>query len=146
MKRIGGKVIENFTMTEKMVREAKKPLKGSCYGSIGSIPPPPDMSRPENIFEKPNEYFFWLTWDVWYPMVLLLKKELKKRCPEKLHENNGAELFRLSFEDGILKFFILKPWAAKCLELPEVYTFQKIWPFDVYREIIIKFPCHKASH
>lgn len=148
MKRFGGEVTKDFVLSEKMIPEEWLFL--ALTGHIGgcSIPPPIGMSRPKGkkgIPKDPDEYFFFLIWDIWCHLIPFLKNELGERSTKEqpYKSTSKEELFKMSFDGGTLKLHILKPWAAELLGLSETYTFQSKWPFDVHMEIINKFPCRK---
>lgn len=131
---MGGQVIRDFFLTEKQVEEAMQ--LSSTNGK--STPPPPGVFRPNGVPDEPDEYFYLLVWDAWCHAVPFLKKKIEERSPE-LYKSNEEQLLKLSFENGELKLFILKPWAAESLGLPETYKFRKLYPFEAYAELICKF-------
>jgi hypothetical protein len=121
----------DFIFDEDMIREAYL-QKNNAKIKNGQIP-----------FHRSIEkkgYLALLAWNTWVLLVPFLKKELRKRCPNKsLSESNGNPLFLLRHVDKTLKLHILQPWAAKKLGLPKIYIFNSQTPIEAYAEIVCKF-------
>lgn len=121
----------DFIFTEEMIKEAYLQKERA------------KIKRNQSPFHrslKKSGDFTLLAWNAWILLVPYLKKELRKKCPNKnLTESSGNPLFSLKHVDKVLELHILQPWAAKKLGLPKVYTFESQTPIEAYAEIVCKF-------
>lgn len=106
---------------------------------------------PEALAEqcKRNNLFF-LTWNVWFRLVLKLKDELKKHTSSQTRQTNGDIVFSLFYgkNESFPKKFgrcgfvfeIHQDWAAKVLNeqfgLPRKMIFSHPCPLQMYERII----------
>jgi hypothetical protein len=121
----------DFIFTENMIRETylqkenEKTRKGQ---------------NPFHRSLKRSGDFTLLAWDAWLLLVPFLKKELRKRCPNKsLRESKGNPLFKLTHIDKVFTLHVLQGWAAKRLGLPKKRSFEESNPIKIYTEIVCKF-------
>ena len=90
--------------------------------------------------KKPDDYFYLLLWHLWCLLLPFLRQKLKERSTkDQPYEFDGKELFKIFFEDGVLKLCTLDPSAAELLGLSQIYTFQNTHPYDAYSEMVCKF-------
>ncbi|HOW60918.1 MAG TPA: hypothetical protein P5548_04440 [Candidatus Moranbacteria bacterium] len=80
--------------------------------------------RPERL--KNCSQFVGEAWDIWFHLHPALKKQLRKKSPNKsLVESNGNTIFEFKFEKDEFKLDILQDWAAERLGLPKEYKSRK---------------------